>query len=246
MSDRSVPAVAVVDADEPGNVGTIARAMKNFGFTDLVLIDPPELDPDGPAYGFAGQAREDILPAAETISFDEFIAEYHTIGFTARVGADSNDVTRYPYLTVDDLSKAITAVDANVALVFGREGTGLSNKEVSALDRICTIPAAASYPSLNLGQAATIALYEAKEAADPPTHIEPDLERAPEEDIERLYATAESYLAAIGHPPEKRPKTNRLVRRVFGRAHLTKREATTLIGLFRRGRELADQSAERR
>ncbi|MEF8901009.1 MAG: TrmH family RNA methyltransferase, partial [Halovenus sp.] len=65
-SERSVPeiAVAIVDAETPGNVGTVARSMKNFGLSDLLLVDPPALDPDGEAYGFAGQAREDVLPNA--------------------------------------------------------------------------------------------------------------------------------------------------------------------------------------
>ena len=77
-SDRTPPAVAVVDAETPGNVGTIARAMKNFGFDDLLLVDPPKLDPDGEAYGYAGHAREDVLPNATELSFDELAENYHT------------------------------------------------------------------------------------------------------------------------------------------------------------------------
>ena len=56
--------VVVVEPETPGNVGTIARAMKNFGIYDLRLVNPPQLDPDGEAYGFAVHAREDVLPNA--------------------------------------------------------------------------------------------------------------------------------------------------------------------------------------
>jgi tRNA (cytidine32/uridine32-2'-O)-methyltransferase len=76
-------AMAVVDAETPGNVGTVARAMKNFGLSELLLVDPPELDPGGEAYGFAGQAREDVLPNAREVGFEELVAEYHTVGCTA-------------------------------------------------------------------------------------------------------------------------------------------------------------------
>ena len=75
--------VAVVDAETPGNVGTIARSMKNFGLSELLLVDPPDLDPEGEAYGFAGQAREDILPSAREVTFDQLVENYHTVGTTA-------------------------------------------------------------------------------------------------------------------------------------------------------------------
>jgi tRNA C32,U32 (ribose-2'-O)-methylase TrmJ len=54
--------------------------MKNFGLDDLLLIDPPELEPEGEAYGFAGHARQDVLPGAEEITFDDLCANYHTVG----------------------------------------------------------------------------------------------------------------------------------------------------------------------
>jgi len=96
LPSRTTPAVAVVDAQSPGNVGTIARAMKNFGFEDLLLIDPPTLDPDGEAYGFAGHAREDVLPNADEISFDSLVENYHTIGCTAVTNEDDHSHMRFP------------------------------------------------------------------------------------------------------------------------------------------------------
>lgn len=238
---RRTPAVAVIDPQTPGNVGTIARAMKNFGFEDLLLIDAPELDPDGEAYGFAGQAREDILPEHDRPTFDELVESYYTIGFTATTHEDSTRHVRYPFVTPKELASELATVDARPVLVFGREGSGLSNAELAQMDRICAIPASDSYPSLNLGQAATIALYELRDLTGDPSQLpDPELERASEPALERLYEAIETYLAAIGHPEPKRPKAARMMRRVIARAHPTEREAKTMMGLFRRGTKYAE------
>ncbi|WP_049924952.1 RNA methyltransferase [Halopiger goleimassiliensis] len=237
---RTPPAVAVVDAQSPGNVGTIARAMKNFGFEDLLLVDPPELDPDGEAYGFAGHAREDVLPNATEITFEELVANYHTIGCTAVTNEDDRSHVRFPFSTPADLAERLPTVEAPTVLVFGRERVGLTNEELSRIDEICTIPANEEYPVLNLGQAATVTLYELRTLTltDEDTQI-PDVERvrASEATVDRLYDQWDALLEEINHPEEKRAKTRRMLRRVYGRADLTEREANTLLGLLRRATE---------
>jgi TrmH family RNA methyltransferase len=238
LPSRTTPAVAVVDAQSPGNVGTIARAMKNFGFEDLLLIDPPTLDPDGEAYGFAGHAREDVLPNADEISFDSLVENYHTIGCTAVTNEDDHSHMRFPYSTPAELADRLPTVESPTALVFGRERVGLTNAELAQIDEICSIPANADYPVLNLGQAATITLYELRSLTLDETQL-PDLERvrAPEPTVDRLYDQWAALLEEINRPEEKRDKTMRMLRRVFGRADLTEREANTLLGLLRRATE---------
>jgi TrmH family RNA methyltransferase len=240
--------VAVVGPQRKGNVGTIARAMKNFGFADLVLVSPPAIEPGDEAYGFAGHAREDVLPNARTRSFDELVASYHTVGFTAIPGEDDGRHVRYPYRSPAELADSLAAeterFDAPIALVFGREDSGLSNAELARIDEICSIPASAEYPVLNLGQAATIALYELRGLADAPTQHAPR-DRATVEATEGLYEQLDALLEAIDHPEEKRPKAGRLFRRVFGRARLTGREAATLRGVFRRATELIEDDGRR-
>jgi TrmH family RNA methyltransferase len=243
---QNPPAVAVIEPETPGNIGTIARAMKNFGFTDLKLIDAPELDPDGEAYGFAGQAREDVLPQHDRPTFDELIDEYHTVGFTAITNEDASKHVRYPYSTPAELAEELEGTTAEVALVFGREANGLSNEELAQLDRICSIPASESYPALNLGQAATIALYELRKVATAETQLpDRDAHRASEAEIDRLYDHFEEFLVALDHPAEKRPKTMRLLRRLVGRADPTEREVITLTGVFRRAAEYIVPPGER-
>ncbi len=238
--DRQKPAVAVVDAQTPGNVGTIARAMKNFGFEDLLLVDPPELDPDGEAYGFAGHAREDVLPNATELTFEELTDRYHTVGCTAVTNEDERNHRRFPFSTPADLAERLPTVGGPLALVFGRERIGLTNTELEAIDEICSIPASAEYPVLNLGQAATVTLYELRELGLASTGTQlPDLEsvRADPQLLERFYDQWAALLLEINHPEEKREKTMRMLRRVHGRADLTDREVNTLIGLLRRATE---------
>lgn len=229
------PAVVVVGAKTPGNVGTIARAMKNFGFSNLVLVDPPELDRDGEAYGFAGQAREDILPNHEVRTFEEVVERFHTVGFTAIPNEDPTNHVRYPFTTPRELAGNLQGIDADTALVFGRERVGLTNEELAEIDEVCSIPASPDYPVLNLGQAATIALYELRELTlEYNQHPSERHERVSEAELERLYDHFETFLEEIDHPEEKRPKTARMLRRLLGRAHPTTREVSTLFGVLRR------------
>ena len=239
------PVVVVVDAETPGNIGTIARSMKNFGLSDLKLVDPPPLEPDGEAYGFAGHAREDVLPNADTISFDEVVANYHTVGCTAITGEDSRRHRRFPYTTPTELADSLGEVDSRTAIVFGREGRGLYNEEIARLDQVCSIPASDAYPVLNLGQAATIVLYELRDLTVTETQL-PDRthERAEEDSIERFYQYFGTFLDAQRYNERKRDKTQRLMRRLVGRAHPTGREIHTLLGVLRRATEQLNHRQE--
>jgi TrmH family RNA methyltransferase len=228
--------VAVVDAETPGNVGTIARAMKNFGLSELLLVDPPELDPDGEAYGFAGRAREDVLPSAREVAFED-LQGYHTVGCTAITNENATSHVRYPFVTPADLADELRGVDVETCVVFGRESVGLTNEELDELDQVCAIPASDEYPVLNLGQAATVVLYELRSLTVEKTQVPEIRDRAAESAIEGLHDQFADFLVALGHPGEKRPKTRRLWRRLLGRAHPTGREVRTLRGLFRRASE---------
>jgi len=238
------PAVAVVEAETPGNVGTVARAMKNFGFTELLLVDPPDLDPDGEAYGFAGAARDDVLPGARELTFDELVASYHTVGFTAVTNESGAKHVRYPFDTPAELAPAIADL-SDVALVFGRERVGLTNDELARIDRICAIPASPDYPTLNLGQAATVALYELRGLALEETQL-PDREadRATPAEVEAFHDHVARFLDALDYREEKRAKTRRLVRRLIGRARPTGRELRTLRGVLRRARQRRERGEE--
>ena len=99
MPDTHEISVAIVDAETPGNVGTVARAMKNFGLSELLLVDPPPLDPEGEAYGMAGHAREDVLPNAREVAFDDLVGNHYTVGCTAVTNEDATKHDRHAVRT---------------------------------------------------------------------------------------------------------------------------------------------------
>jgi TrmH family RNA methyltransferase len=174
------------------------------------------------------------------LTFEELAAEYHTVACTAVTNEDASKHVRYPAVTAAELPDHLRGVEADVAVVFGRERVGLTNDELARLDVICSVPASAEYPSMNLGQAATVVLYELRTLTVEQTqHPEKRHERAEEADLDRLYDQFDDFLNATGHPEPKRAKANRLVRRLIGRAHPTPREVSTLQGIFRRGTELS-------
>jgi len=235
------PAVAIVEPKTPGNIGTIARAMKNFGMDDLKLVDPPAFGRDSEAYGYAGQAREDVLPNYDEVTLDHLVENYHTVALTATTNEDARKHRRFPFTTPDELADSLRGVEAPTVLVFGREDNGLTNDEIARFDEVCSIPASADYPSLNLGQAATVTLYELRELTVDETQLsDVERERADEAEIEGFYDHFGAFLDAIDHPEEKREKTLRLARRLFGRAHPTDRELRTLRGVLRRAMYHAD------
>lgn len=225
--------IAVVDAETPGNIGAIARSMKNFGFSDLLLVDPPELDPNGEAYGMAGHARTDILPNATIIPFETLTEDYVTVGFTAYPGQTDAKHIRYPFFTPNELAAKLESITEPTAVVFGRESTGLQNNELESIDMICSIPASHEYPVLNLAQAATIALYELRTLSTTQSQHPARQPRATSEDLELFYEHFDTTLNQLDYPTEKHDKTIRLLRRLLGRANPTERELITLRGVLR-------------
>ena len=191
----------VVVLDQPQdlvNIAHVVRGMKNFGFKDLRLVQPREYD----AYRVEGIAHQtaDVLARVRTFdSLGEAIADcVHVVGLTAR-GRTAKRNQQRPREAATEITTL--AEDGSVALLFGREDRGLSNEALDRCHRVVTIPSESSYPSLNLGHAAIIMLYELALARGAETRPfkEPrrGSEPAPAEELERLFADIERALAAI-------------------------------------------------
>lgn len=233
-SSRNNPVVVVVDSETSGNIGTIARAMKNFGVTDLKLVNPPDISRGSEAYGFAAHARDDVLANAEEVTFAEIVDNYHTVGCTAVTGEDSRRAVRFPFKSPRQLAEDLERIETKTALLFGREGNGLSNDELAQVDEVCAIPADEEYPTLNLGQAATILLYELRNLTvdefQTPNIVR---ERADQHDIETFHEYFAELLEASGFEDHRRDRARTLVRRLVGRTHPTDHEVTILMGVLR-------------
>lgn len=222
--------IVFVEPESPGNIGFLARTMKNFGFKDLVLINPCELKNE--AYYQAMHAKELIWNHKSYNSLEEFI-ERENIDFTVgttRMAGGSYNVSRIA-VTPENLAESLN-VNAKTAIVFGREGNGLSNKEVSLCDIIVTIPTNEDYPVLNISHAAAIILYEIfkKEKKYP----REELEAATKAEKELLIEEMENLIKYTGYPPHKMKTSSTVFKRIVGRAFIAGREAHTLIGTLRR------------
>jgi TrmH family RNA methyltransferase len=219
-------AIVLVEPLHEGNVGFAARVMKNFGFSDLVLVDPCPL---GDLALACAMHASDVLENARNLTMEEVFSEYQLI--VAATGAYSKSVcrsTRMPYYSPREIREQIRTVDGRVAILFGRENRGLSNEEVRRCDLICTIPASPDYPILNISHAVGIVCYE---LADLPRGLYQLAER---EEMERLYEHLDTFLDRIDHPDFKRRNTLLMARRILGRTRLTTREVSTIHGILRR------------
>ena len=218
--------IVLVEPLHEGNVGFAARVMKNFGFSDLILVDHCPL---GDLALACAMHASDVLENARILTMEEVCSEYQLI--IAATGATSKSVCRsmrMPYYSPREIREQIRSINGRVAILFGRENRGLSNDEVRRCDLICTIPASPDYPILNISHAVGIVCYE---LANLPGGTYSLAER---EEIERLYEHFDAFLDRIDHPDFKRRNTLLMARRILGRTRLTTREVTTIHGILRR------------
>ena len=230
--------VILVQPQEPGNVGSAARVMKNFGLSELYLVDPQcELTRD--AYALATHAA-DVLDDAVTVSSTlEAVADRRLVlGTTARARTSEG----FDVYTPRAAAKTFAREDA--ALMFGPERAGLSNEDLDLCHAYIRIPTG-DFASLNLAQAVNLVAYEFFVS-----HAETEAERhlpevAPREALERLHRHFLEVARYIGYTnDETAHKTDHMYRRIFDRARLTGREVAALHGLWRQAKWAVDHGGE--
>jgi tRNA/rRNA methyltransferase len=223
--------VVLVEPEKEENVGRVARVMKNFGYSSLMLIDPKCSHLGNKAKALASHA-EDILRKAKVAKKDALWEFDYLVGTTAVLGNDSN-VTRLPILP-KEAARAIARKNAKVALVFGRESSGLTNEELAQCDMLVTIPTAKNYSTMNLSQAVGIVLYEIFIARGE-EHVSTHIRAASKKDKEILLGIINTVLDATKFPTKEKKETQRKVwKRVVGKSMLSKKEALALMGFFKR------------
>lgn len=214
----------------PGNIGATARAMKAMGLARLYLVRPKSF-PHADARAMSAGAR-DVLESAQVCkTLAEALAG---TTFSVALSARPRELS-HPPLAARAAAReiAMAARREEVALVFGNETVGLSNKEVMQCSRIARIPADSKYASLNLAQAVQVMAYEVRMATLAPAAPSPKIEYATHEGLEGLYAHLERSLTASGtlHPRDPRKLMDRL-RRLFAKARLEKVEINILRGML--------------
>ncbi|MBI4451647.1 TrmJ/YjtD family RNA methyltransferase [Candidatus Woesearchaeota archaeon] len=224
--------VILVEPSVAGNVGAVARLMANFGVEDLILVNPKCDHLCKEAMDRAKHAR--LLLKKARVADWAVLKEYDSvIATTARIGTEFN-MPRVP-IRPDELGEKLAAAGkGSVALVFGREGPGLSNEEILQCDFSVTIPTNKKYPSLNLSHAVAIALYEIH-AALAKVHITSHIRQASQREKEQTMKLLEQTLQLLEFRDEnKRETQRRLWKRLVSKSFLTSREAAALMGYLRR------------
>ncbi|HEV8716402.1 MAG TPA: RNA methyltransferase [Candidatus Binatia bacterium] len=213
-----------------GNIGAVARAMRNMGMNDLALVNPPQLCRNT-ADTMAVHARDVLDTMQVHSSLRAAVAECGlVVGTTCRPGL-YRDGAQTPRALAPHI---LAAAEANrVALVFGPEDSGLSNDDLRLCHRLVTIPTDPAYSSLNVAQAALLCCYEmfvaAQEGASAPPRALAIAERQ-----ELMYEKLKGALLKIGFLHGDNPDHIMFaLRRILGRAGLEDRDVRILLGMAR-------------
>ena len=228
--------IVLVNTSHPGNIGAVARAMKNMCLQELVLVDPIAEFPSGKAWARASGAVDILDRARRVASLDEAIADCQwVVGASARMRA-----IPWPLLDAHSCAEKVVSESASnkVALVFGRENSGLTNEELEKCHLLVHIPSNPEYSSLNIAAAAQVLAYEIhiahlQQAGKNKLAVENDYPRVTAQDLEGLYQHFEQALTSIDfYDPDNPRQLMRRLRRLFNRAELDKMELNILRGIL--------------
>lgn len=223
--------VAVVLVRPAGalNIGSVARAMMNTGFSELLLVNPAEFRNDE-AYKMAVSAREILERARVTASLDEAVA-----GRKAVFGVTARARHKRPRLTPAEAAERIEALGQDAALVFGPEDHGLASEEIDLCQYLVGIPAHSDLTSYNLAQAVLLMchalfLQSGQAALDAGTSPVP----ASHEDRRRIESQALDLLAAAGYlTPNRTLILEDMMKRLVFRADLETRDVRNILAAIR-------------
>lgn len=227
--------VVFVEPETPGNIGFLARTMANFGLKKLILINPCELKEE--SYYQAMHAQEIVHQHQEYKTLDEFQQEENIDFMVATTGTPggSYNLSRIA-IRVDELGSALInnnqLINANIAIIFGREGNGLYNDELRKCDMSVSIPTDEEYPIMNISHAAAIVFYEIFHNLNE-FKVEGVTEASTSEK-EYLLDDLEEIISKLDIPPHKSRNGLKAFKNIINRAFITGREAHTLKGIFRR------------
>ena len=224
--------IVLVGTTHPGNIGAVARAMKNMGIADLALVGPRHF-PHKDATARASGAVDVLKNATVVESLGEAVADcVYTVGASARSRA-INWPTLEPRQCAAKLIEESSA--GPVAAVFGPEKYGLTNEHLDICDALLTIPTNPDFSSLNLAMAVQVLTYELRTAGvdrDQPEY-EPDAPLATSADMEHFYTHLERVLTDIRFLDPDNPRhLMRRLRRLFLRARPDHNEVNILRGIL--------------
>jgi len=224
--------IVLVGTTHPGNIGAVARAMKNMGLTDLALVRPKKF-PHAKATARAAGAVDVLRHATVVESLQDAISD---CVFVAGASARPRTLS-WPTMEPRDCAAKLVqhSADGVVAAVFGPEKSGLSNSDLDYCDALLTIPTDPDFSSLNLAMAVQVFTYELRLASidGTPPHYEHDAPLATAEEMEYFYAHLSEVMIKVGFLDEANPRhLVRRLRRLFIRAQVDQNEINILRGIL--------------
>ncbi|EKP0308014.1 tRNA (cytosine(32)/uridine(32)-2'-O)-methyltransferase TrmJ [Aeromonas veronii] len=224
--------IVLVNTSHSGNMGSAARAMKTMGLTQLVLVDPQVL-PDDNAFALAAGASELLANARIVPTLDDAIAD---CGLVIGTSARSRTLS-WPMLDPREASEKLVSEGERhpVALVFGRERTGLTNDELQKCHYHVAIPANPEYSSLNLAMAVQTLCYEVRMRwlQGQNAELEDEIAYPSAAQLEGFYQHLEQTLLKTGFIADDHPgHVMSKLRRLFNRARPEAAELNILRGIL--------------
>lgn len=228
--------IVLVEPQGPLNIGAVCRVMKNFGLADLVLVKP-RCRIGTTARKFALHAQDLLATAPRVRSVGAAVGDCVLVLGTSNRTGPYHDPNLLPAEGLALIAERLR--HGPVAVLFGREDFGLSQEDLTHCQGTIRIPTSPAFSSLNLAQAVALFCYEAWQAlaplafAPPPARPGPLMQPASEAELDRLYAHMFKVLTTCEFLLHNNPdRTLQVLRTVFGRMGLSKREIRVLMGMF--------------
>lgn len=223
--------VILINTSHPGNIGSAARAMKTMGLSELYLVSP-KIYPDPKAQELASAAVDILEKAVVVDNLDDAIADCGLV-----VGTSSRSRTiPWPALSPREFAEKAMGetVQNKVAILFGREQSGLTNEELQRCHFHIHIPSNPEYCSLNLAQAVQVIAYELRVASELDVRKENwDYKFVTQKEMEGFYTHLEKVLVELEFLNPKAPRQLMArLRRLFGRSRLDEMEVNILRGIL--------------
>ncbi|HEX8532575.1 MAG TPA: TrmH family RNA methyltransferase [Allosphingosinicella sp.] len=227
------PAIVLVRPQLGENIGKAARAMLNFGLTDLRLVSPRDGWPN-PSAGPAASGADVVLERAQV--FETVAEAVADCPFVYATTVRKRGLV-VPVVTPQEAAAEMAQRGEASAILFGAERSGLETEEVAIAQKILTVPINPEFRSLNLAQAVILVAYEWSKHQElmVPTEGEPAEPRAPHEHLEGLIGQLNEALDEVGYffPPDRTPATLNTIRTILTKPGWSTREIQALRGMIR-------------
>ena len=227
--------IVLIETSHPGNIGAAARAMLTMGVTELYLVNPLHF-PDDQATAMASGADSLLKQATVVSSLPLAINDCHTV-----IGTSARDqrTIRWPLMDARHCGKFVVkrCSEDKIAIVFGRESSGLTNEELEHCQFLVSIPVNPEFRSLNIASAVQILSYECAEAYrhyhQPGSNTSPVDKKVTSEEMDMFYQHLKKMLIDVRYlDPEKPRRVMRKLRSIFGRIELAPQELNLLRGVL--------------